>query len=66
MLVLSRKQSESIVVGGTNGSRLLVKVTVLEINNGMVKLGFDASPDVPIHRLEVWERIQSGLSVKSA
>ncbi len=66
MLVLSRKQQESIVVGGTDGFGSVVKVTVLEISNGVVKLGFDASPDVLIHRLEVWDRIQGGMKAKSA
>ena len=66
MLVLSRKLHESIVVGEPDGSGLFVKVTVLEIKNGVVKLGFDASPDVLIHRLEVWDRIQGGMSVRSA
>jgi carbon storage regulator CsrA len=66
MLVLSRKQHESIVVGGTVGCGLFVKVIVLEVKNGVVKLGFDASPDVLIHRLEVWDRIQGGMSVRSA
>ena len=65
MLVLSRKQSESIIVGGAGGSQMLVKVTVLGIVNGIVKLGFDAAPDVPISRLEVFERMKAGLAAKS-
>ena len=31
---------------------------VLEINGGKVRLGFKGDPDVPVHRLEVWERIR--------
>ena len=65
MLVLSRKQSESIIVGGAGGSEYLVKVTVLGIVNGVVKLGLDAAPDVPIHRLEVVERM-ARVSARSA
>jgi carbon storage regulator CsrA len=38
----------------------LLKVTVLEIDGGKVRLGFEADKDVPIHRWEVWERIHSG------
>jgi carbon storage regulator CsrA len=36
----------------------MLKVTVLEIKNGSVRLGFEASASVPIHRSEVWERIR--------
>jgi carbon storage regulator CsrA len=57
MLVLSRKSQESVVVGGSGGFERLLKVTVLEIDRGKVRLGFEVDNDVPIHRLEVWERI---------
>ena len=57
MLVLSRKTQESVVVGGSIGFEHLLKVTVLEIKNGMVRLGFEADTTVPIHRSEVWDRI---------
>ena len=59
MLVLTRKYRESVVVGGTNHFQRILKVTVLEIQNGKVKLGFDVDTEVPIHRLEVWERIHA-------
>jgi carbon storage regulator CsrA len=57
MLVLSRQIDESVVVGGTDGLKRLLKVTVLSIRNGIVKLGFEADDDVPVNRLEVWERL---------
>jgi carbon storage regulator CsrA len=57
MLVLSRKSQEAVVVGGSQGFERLLKVTVLEISGGKVRLGFDVDADVPVHRLEVWERI---------
>ncbi len=57
MLVLSRKTRESVVVGGENNFERLLKVTVLDIRGGSVKLGFEADPAVPVHRTEVWERI---------
>jgi carbon storage regulator CsrA len=57
MLVLSRKSQESVMVGGSVGFECLLKVTVLEIGNGHVRLGFEIDADVPVHRLEVWERI---------
>jgi carbon storage regulator CsrA len=59
MLVLSRKSRESVVVGGSGGFEQLLKVTVLEIKDGRVRLGFEAGPDIPVHRWEVWERIRA-------
>ena len=59
MLVLSRKSLQSIVVGRTGGREPLLKVTVLEIKSGSVRLGFEGPPEVPVHRLEVWERIRA-------
>ena len=50
---------ESIVVGGTIGFERLLKVTVLELKNGSVRLGFEVDSSVPIHRLEIWEKIQA-------
>jgi len=60
MLVLSRKNQESVVVGGTDGFERVLKVTVLEITHGKVRLGFEVDKDVPVHRWEVWERIRAG------
>jgi carbon storage regulator CsrA len=57
MLVLSRKNRESVVVGGSGRFERMLKVTVLEIKNGTVRLGFEADASVPVHRAEVWERI---------
>ena len=58
MLVLSRKNYESVVVGRDVGFEGTVKITVLEIGQGSVRLGFEANKDVPVHRAEVWERIR--------
>ena len=57
MLVLTRKSQESVVVGGSSGFERMLKVTVLEIGDGKVRLGFEVDSEVPVHRLEVWERI---------
>ena len=59
MLVLSRKNRESVVVGGSDGFDRLLKVTVLDIRGGQVRLGFEVDRDVPVHRSEVWERIHA-------
>ena len=60
MLVLTRKSRESVVVGGSVGFERLLKVTVLDIRGGAVKLGFEVDAAVPVHRAEVWEKIRSG------
>jgi carbon storage regulator CsrA len=56
MLVLTRKRQEVVVVGGAEGFAPLIRITVLEIESGKVRLGFEAAEDIPVHRLEVWER----------
>ena len=65
MLVLSRKSQESVVVGGSSGFERMLKVTVLEIKGGKVRLGFDVDADIPVHRQEVWERIRSNAAAGS-
>ena len=59
MLVLSRKSRESVVVGAADNLNEVVRVTVIEVRGGTVKLGFQAGDEVPIHRAEVWERIRA-------
>ncbi len=65
MLVLSRKSQEAVVIGGSDGFHRTFRVKVLEIRGATVKLGFEVDTDVPVHRAEVWERIQlaAGLTV---
>jgi len=57
MLVLGRKNQESVILAAEDGVVGKVKVTVVEIGRGVVKLGFEADKDVLVHREEVWERI---------
>ena len=56
MLVLSRKKSETIIIGGSAMQTPEVRIVVLEISNGVVKLGIEAPRSVAVHRLEVWDR----------
>tara|TARA_B100000989_G_C19473214_1_gene441673 strand:- start:89 stop:256 length:168 start_codon:yes stop_codon:yes gene_type:complete len=53
MLVLSRKAEESMYIGDE------IKITVLDIRGGQVRLGISAPQDVKIHREEVYNRISS-------
>lgn len=60
MLVLSRKNDQAVVVGGADRFENILKVTVVAINAGSVRLGFETNRDVPVHREEVWLRIVAG------
>jgi carbon storage regulator len=53
MLVLSRKRGEAIVIGDG------ITVTVLAVDGDRVKLGVVAPTEVPVHREEVYQRIES-------
>ena len=53
MLVLPRKNRESVVVGGADGLDRLLRVKVLEIRGPNVKLGFEVDPEVLVHRSEL-------------
>jgi len=53
MLVLTRKTGERIVIGQT------IEVVVLKTSSGRVTLGFVCAGNVPIHREEVQQRIES-------
>lgn len=59
MLVLTRKSLESVVIGEPGDAEPLLKVTVLNIRRGQVRLGFESDAQVPVHRWEVWQRIRA-------
>lgn len=63
MLILTRRISESIIVGDD------VKITVLGVKGNQVRLGIDAPKEVTVHREEIYERIkhekESGTSDKA-
>lgn len=58
MLVLTRKNQESIVVGGATVFDDVLKVTILDVRGSRVRLGIEAREDIPVHRWEVWQRIR--------
>lgn len=57
MLVLSRRSNESVIVGRSDRVERTVRITVIEIREGSVRLGFETSADTPVHRSEIWEQL---------
>ncbi|MGO9107958.1 MAG: carbon storage regulator CsrA [Thermoguttaceae bacterium] len=53
MLVLSRKLDESIIINYD------VVVTVLGIKGDRVRLGIEAPGQIPVHRQELYEKMQN-------
>jgi carbon storage regulator len=53
MLVLSRKLNESIVIKDD------IVVTVLRIRGDKVLLGIEAPGEIPVHRQELYEKMQN-------
>ena len=60
MLVLTRKNRESVVIGRPEDNQVMLQITILDIEGGRVRLGFEADTRMPIHRREVWDRICNG------
>ena len=52
MLVLSRRLDESLLIDKH------IKITVLDIKGGQVRLGITAPQSIKVHREEVFDRIQ--------
>ncbi|OGW14863.1 MAG: carbon storage regulator [Nitrospinae bacterium RIFCSPLOWO2_12_FULL_45_22] len=62
MLVLTRKSGESIQIGPQ------IKVTVIEVKRGQVRVGIEAPSETMVHREEVYARIlmENKLAAKSS
>ena len=65
MLVLTRKRNEVVVVGPCQFLKHALKVTVLDIKNKSVKLGFEAEKECLIHRWEVWQQIDDNVPTEA-
>lgn len=59
MLILSRKRGESITIGDG------VTVTVMSVQGDRVKIGILAPDEVPVHRQEIYERIEGRVACLS-
>jgi len=51
MLVLSRRADESLYIGDD------IKITILDIRGGQVRIGITAPDTIKVHREEVYQRI---------
>lgn len=51
MLALTRKKDEALIIDGK------IKIQILDIQEGKVKLGIEAPKEVSIHREEVYVEI---------
>jgi carbon storage regulator len=61
MLVLSRKQGESILL-----PRQDVSVTILGVSRNRVRIGITAPRDVTVYRGEIWNRAEEPVALPSA
>lgn len=52
MLILTRRVGETLMIGEE------VTVTVLGVSGKQVRIGINAPKEIPVHRSEVWDRIQ--------
>ena len=52
MLILTRRIGESVMIGDD------VKISVLGIKGNQIRLGVSAPREVPVHREEIYQRIQ--------
>lgn len=56
MLCLSRKRGERIIIG--DGPSKIVVTALKSRHTDVIRVGVEAPPEIPVHREEVYDRIQ--------
>lgn len=52
MLVLTRKEGEGIIIGED------IRISIIELKGGGVRIGIDAPREIKVHRQEVFDQIK--------
>jgi carbon storage regulator len=52
MLILTRTKNESIMIGDN------IRIEIMDIKGGSIRIGVTAPVEIPVHRLEVYEAIK--------
>lgn len=60
MLILTRRVGETLIINDN------VKVTVLGVKGNQVRIGIVAPKNMPVHREEIWHRIQAEKNIHPA
>ena len=55
MLILTRRVGETLIIG----EDAKISTTILGVRGNQVRIGISAPKNVPIHREEIYDRIQS-------
>lgn len=58
MLILTRRISQTLIIGN------IIEITVLNVRGNQVRLGIKAPKEIPVHRLEIYERIKKEHAIK--
>ncbi len=53
MLILTRKLSETLMISDD------IEVTVLGVQGNQVRIGINASKEIPVHREEIYDKIHA-------
>ena len=59
MLILTRRINESLKLGND------ISVTVLGVKGNQIRIGVEAPKETPVHREEIYQRIQDERALKA-